>query len=90
MGQEIPVAIVGDSALILHPWTQEQNDDLLFEISKRCHGHCKSVRVKLTALGGQGAVDIAAQLQKVFEGGYETCVVFWNMNELFDRRRGLK
>eukprot|EP00973_Karenia_brevis_P016475 2255974-Karenia_brevis.AAC.1 len=44
MGNEIPVSIVGESALILHPWTQEQNDDLFIEISKRCHGPFKNAR----------------------------------------------
>eukprot|EP00973_Karenia_brevis_P069508 9664305-Karenia_brevis.AAC.1 len=35
MGNGILVAIVGDSALILYPWTQEQTDDLFLEISKK-------------------------------------------------------
>eukprot|EP00973_Karenia_brevis_P013802 1873180-Karenia_brevis.AAC.1 len=78
---EIPVTILGDSALILHPWTDYQRDDLFLEISKRCDGHNKNARVKLTALGGKGAVEIAAQLQKDSEEGYETCVVMWNINE---------
>eukprot|EP00973_Karenia_brevis_P091168 12406220-Karenia_brevis.AAC.1 len=51
IGSEVPVTIVGDSALIRHPWTDYQKDDLFLEISKRCHGHSKKPRVKLTAPG---------------------------------------
>eukprot|EP00973_Karenia_brevis_P067312 9361609-Karenia_brevis.AAC.1 len=90
MGNEIPVAIVGDSALILHPWSKDTTGDLFLEISKRCHGHHKHARVKLTALGGKGALEIAEQLYKDHDEGYETCVVLWNLNEVFGRRKGLK
>eukprot|EP00973_Karenia_brevis_P038342 5285677-Karenia_brevis.AAC.1 len=34
MGNEIPVTIVGDSALILRPWSKDATDDLFLEISK--------------------------------------------------------
>eukprot|EP00973_Karenia_brevis_P022662 3119082-Karenia_brevis.AAC.1 len=67
MGNEIPVTIVGDRALILHPWSTDTNDDLFLEISKRCHGHHRNDSVKLTALGGKDALELAEQLYQDHE-----------------------
>eukprot|EP00973_Karenia_brevis_P059208 8244491-Karenia_brevis.AAC.1 len=50
----------------------------------------KDARIKLSTSGGEGALRLAQQLDKDRKEGYEACLVFWYLNEIFGKKKKIR